>query len=363
MNFVRKSGFALCMGSAVVLSGCGVAGPPRPPSLNLPQPVSDLRALRKGDNVFLAWTVPVMTTDGVKLRQLGVTRICRGAEQPIKNCGSPVGSVAPPPLPQGKSTGQHPQQSYSDELPPSVLHDDPSAQITYAVSVLNTRGRGDGLSNQVFIPAAFALPPPADLRGQATAEGILLSWTGNPEAAETPQLHHLYRVYRREAGGKGETKVGEMPYGSLRSYLLFDHSFEWEKTYIYRATVVTVAHPEGKPEASFEGDDTAPVTVFAHDIFPPAVPSGLQAVFSGVGQSLFVDLLWTPDTEADLAGYNVYRQEAGGAEQKLNSEPLKAPAFRDSNVASGHTYAYSVSAVDIRGNESAHSAPASESVP
>ncbi len=67
----------------------------------------------------------------------------------------------------------------------------------------------------------------------------------------------------------------------------------------------------GKPEVEVEGDDTPVVVVFAHDVFPPAVPTGLQAVFSGVGQAPFVDLVWSPDTEADLAGYNIFRHEEG----------------------------------------------------
>ena len=60
-----------------------------------------------------------------------------------------------------------------------------------------------------------------------------------------------------------------------------DQTFEWEKNYEYRATVVTVVAAPGKPEVEVEGDDTPTVAVFAHDIFPPAVPTGLQAVFSG----------------------------------------------------------------------------------
>ena len=40
---------------------------------------------------------------------------------------------------------------------------------------------------------------------------------------------------------------------------------------------------------------------------------------------------------------------------KLNSELVKSPSYRDFAVASGKTYTYSVSAVDVRGNESQHS--------
>jgi fibronectin type 3 domain-containing protein len=160
-----------------------------------------------------------------------------------------------------------------------------------------------------------------------------------------------------------DTVVGEVPLNESSAAQLLDHSFEWEKTYSYRATVVTVIHAEGKPGTQFEGDDTPAVEVFAHDVFPPAVPSGLQAVFSGVGQQPFIDLIWAPDAEADLAGYNVFRHEAGAEQVKVNTELVKTPAFRDMNVESGKTYVYSISAVDVRGNESARSPEASEAVP
>ncbi|PYX11258.1 MAG: hypothetical protein DMG85_06200, partial [Acidobacteria bacterium] len=98
-------------------------------------------------------------------------------------------------------------------------------------------------------------------------------------------------------------------------------------------------------------------------IFPPAVPSGLEAVASGVGQPPFVDLIWAPNTDADLAGYNIYHHEQGGQPMKINSELVKTPAFRDTTAAGGKKYFYSITAVDLRGNESAHSEEASETVP
>ncbi len=104
--------------------------------------------------------------------------------------------------------------------------------------------------------------------------------------------------------------------------------------------------------------------VVAHDVFPPYVPGGLQAAYSGEGQKPFIDLIWAPVTNADLAGYNVYRVGSKRVPQsKLNSEPVKSPSYRDNAVASGKTYTYSVSAVDVRGNESQRSEETSESVP
>jgi len=115
-----------------------------------------------------------------------------------------------------------------------------------------------------------------------------------------------------------------------------------------------------------EGDDSSTVRVVAHDVFPPAVPTGLQAVYSGEGQKPFIDLIWAPVASADLAGYNVYRREAGAsaaAAIKVNAELVKTPSYRDTAVSPDKTYVYSVSAVDVRGNESAKSEEANETVP
>jgi len=368
MKFASYFDCALCVAVALSLTSCGVPGIPKPPSLDLPQPVADLRALRKGDKVYLTWTVPTQTTDRKNIRRPGATRICRSLYPEIQDCSNPAAQAAvllPLLAPrQTKAANSAPRihATYTDNLPPTLPSQDPAPQISYAVFVQNENGRSAGPSNIVPVPAVVALPPPSDFVAQVTAEGVILSWTGIAHPPQIPGLRRVYRVYRREING-ADMVAGELPLGTLRSYVLLDHSFEWEKTYLYRATIVTLIHVEGKPETQFEGDDTPAVQVFAHDIFPPAVPSGLQAVFSGVGQSPFIDLIWAPGTDADLAGYNIFRHEAGSEPVKLNSELVKTPAFRDSNIASGHTYFYSVSAVDVRGNESARSEEASEAVP
>jgi hypothetical protein len=180
----------------------------------------------------------------------------------------------------------------------------------------------------------------------------------------------LFRIYRRAEPIPNATKIAEIDSTEcaaeehdkiIPSFL--DQTFEWESTYFYHGAAVSVLEAAGKPAVEVEGDDTAEVKVFAHDVFPPAVPSGLQAVFSGPGQQPFIDLIWAPVTDADLDGYNVYRHEDGAATVKLNSELVKSPAFRDTQVEAGKKYFYSVSAVDQRGNESARSEEASESMP
>lgn len=356
--------FLLVVAVPLLFAACATIGPPQPPSLQLPKPPGDLRATRKGNHVTLTWTAPSVTTDGQTIRRVGPTRICRGLASELTQCGTPVGEAAalaaPIATPPSK---QKVERSYTDSLPEQLLSDSPSAFITYAVEVLNAAGRGAGLSKQVRVSLARTFPPPRDFAATVTAQGIVLNWMADRPGAGSSEVHYVYRVYRRPEGSSEKSLVGEVAADRTGSLSLTDSSIEWEKTYEYRAETVTVIAEESKPQIEIEGDDTPEVKVFAHDVFPPSVPSGLQAVSSGPGQKTFIDLVWAPVTDVDLDGYNVYRHEDGTAAVKLNAEPVKTPAYRDANVVSGKRYFYSVSAVDVRGNESGRSAEASEEVP
>jgi hypothetical protein len=336
-------------------------GPPQPPSLELPKPPTDLSAKRKGDRVILTWTIPTATTDRKTIRRLGSTQICRGLTQLVE-CGTPVGTTATPVSPAAESSEQKIAAYYTDTLPAAIESQNPSAVIHYAIEVLNRDNRGARISNQVQVPLIPAPPPPRDFAARVTGQGIILSWVGVP-GTENPQppIHYLYRVYRRQQGAEQQVLAGEVPAAGRDHFTLTDSAFEWQKTYEYRAETVTVI--AGKPDVQVEGDDTPKVTLFADDVSPPAVPGGLQAVFSGPGQEKFVDLVWAPVTDLDLDGYNIYRHEAGTAPVKINQQLVKTPAYRDASVEPGKNYFYSVSAVDLRGNQSARSEETSEAVP
>jgi hypothetical protein len=377
----------LAGGVLIWLTGCASIGAPLPPSLELPKPPTDLRAARKGDKVMLSWSVPTRTTDRQSVRYLGKTRICRTLnsarldsaplDSSLKGCGTPVGDAAPPANYGIKknSSAQKLTMHFADTLSSAIEQSNPLGFATYAVEVLNTAGRGAGISDQVRVPLVPTKQPFSDFAARAAARGIVISWLCPLQSKGTTGIKYLFRIYRHSDSSASETRIAELdttecatgPSGGMgdgkiiTSFL--DQSFEWEHTYFYRGAVVSMLETEGKPTIEVEGDDTPVVRVFADDVFPPAVPMGLQAVFSGPGQQAFIDLIWTPVTDADLGGYEVYRREEGTAVVKLNSEPVKTPAFRDMQVEAGKTYFYSVSAVDMRGNESARSEEASERAP
>jgi len=360
MRFLKRR--LLALGLPLMLAACATIGPPQPPSLELPKPPTDLRATRKGDRVILTWTIPIATTDRQTIRELGPTQICRGMEPELTQCGMPVGEAAAQPIPTTpKSARQKIPGTYTDTLPSQIESDDPSSSAIYAIEVLNAGKRGAGISNRVRVPLVRTLPPPKEFSARVTSQGVVLSWTAAALPA-TASTRYIYRVLRRMEGSTQRTVAGEVPAG-IDYPSLTDSNIEWEKTYEYTAETVTVIAQQNKTDLRIEGDDTPEAKVFADDVFPPSVPSGLQAVFSGPGQKAFIDLVWAPVADVDLNGYNVYRHEEGATPVKVNVELLKTPAFRDAEVVPGKQYLYSVSAVDLRGNESARSEEAGESVP
>ena len=356
-----KTRLAFSLLSAALLTACGSPGVPLPPSLVLPRPVSDLRASRKGDKVTLTWTAPTKTTDQQNIRRGGLTLVCRSVAE-MKQCGTPVGEV-PYPKPSSSKAQAREVETYADQIPANAETQNPASTYFYTVSVQNSYGKSAGLSNQVQVSAAPTLAAPTGLQAELAGDGVHLTWMPVAGAPEIAGLRFAYRLYRHDDATNADAVAGEVTVAGAAVPSFLDQSFAWEKKYDYRCTVVTfIAQPNGR-ELQVEGDDSPSVTVVAHDVFPPAMPTGLQAVFSGPGQKPFIDLVWTPNTEADLAGYNVYRHEADSPAVKINSQLAKESVYRDADVQVGHSYSYSISAVDVRGNESSQSAEASESVP
>lgn len=360
MRLLRIHSALLC--AALAVTGCGTPGAPQPPSLRLPKPVLDLQAIRKGDDVYLRWTVPTKTTDNSAVRAggFGNTRICRGyVTEQAGSCRDIAADISTKADLSGAQTA-------IDHIADRIGGN--RDFLSYTVKINNDSGRNAGPSNAVLIFVAPSLAAPPDLNAKLTSKEITVSW----QAHELPtssnlRAEYFYRVKRflKDAAQRerAETTLTELP-ATPGPMTYTDRGFVWEKAYEYRVCGLTrVLSSDGKTLAEFEGQDSPIATVVAHDIFPPPVPTSLQAVYSSVESQRFIDLTWSTDLESDFAGYHVYRSELGGAETKINAGLVKTPAYRDSNVTPGKTYTYRVTAVDARGNESAKSEPANEKVP
>ncbi len=343
---------------AVGLGGCANPGPPLPPSLMLPQPVGDLLARRVANTVALHWTMPSRSTDRVALRGEQKALVCRAAD--AGPCAT-VGTISLLPGTPGKL----------DDVLPVDLRTGPLRLLRYQVRVQNRREKDVGVSNPAFTAAGWAPPEIRSASATAVPKGVRVRWsggTGKPEGEAARLVARLVRKQTGQAAGNGgerasteaqtlETRERWTPVGGgtwLPDQAL-DPSAPLNHSYRYRVTLVTETTLDGHT-LEIEGEPADTPVIAARDVFPPAVPEGLQAAANPEGHT--IDLSWNPDTEPDLAGYFVYRRVAGSAgqpERISGKMPVPTPGWSDTTAQSGVAYAYSVSAVDASGNESAHS--------
>jgi len=121
----------------------------------------------------------------------------------------------------------------------------------------------------------------------------------------------------------------------------------------YLAAVVTVVSAR-KPEVEVEGDEGRPPPVLT--IFSRRRANGFAGSFFGHGPIALRPTWCGLRTLRPTWPIRHLRREEGAQPVKLNPEPVKTPAYRDTSVQPGKKYFYSVSAIDERNNRSAPSA-------
>ncbi len=344
------------LAAAALLCSCASPGVPRPPSLRLPEKASSLSAERIGSEVRLHWTTPARTTAGDAITGVLTAVICRAPVVSGKTAAcAPVRQIAVTPGPA----------EAEDVLPgPSRVGAD--SLLEYRVELRNDRGRSAGLSDPAFAPAGRAPETPASLAATARREGVLLTW--QPESGGAPgvvmELHRTTGALpaAQSAAGKKSPRSDIVLVAAAQADAsgMVDRSAQDGQMYTYVVQRVRAVKLEGRP-LELRSALSAPVSLTVHDTFPPQVPRGLSTIpGGGFGAALSVDLSWEPNGEQDLLGYNVYRSVDGGKALLLTRTAVPGPAYRDLQVAPGHTYAYRITAVDVHGNESAQGPEAHE---
>jgi hypothetical protein len=359
---MNRLSLGLLTSALVFLTGCGMVAPPQPPSLYLPQPVTDLTAKRIGNDVHLHWTMPKRATDRVLLKGDQNAHICRSvANGPCDPAGD--AKYAP-----------EAQADFIDHLPAS-LTSGPQQLITYTIELRNRRGRTAGASNPAW-SASGAAPTQANaFTAETHAAGVLLHWQPTPDASTLIRIERTLVPKLGASQKKNSTslrKGAEVPAQQTLevSYLsghdpaqAYDKDAAFDQIYRYTAQRIEILTLAGH-KIEIASESSPAVMLNTRDIFPPAAPIGLVAVASP--DEHVIDLSWSPNSENDLAGYIVYRREAGSTAAPIRispAEPVAGPAFRDATSAPGKRYAYSVSAIDQDKNESARSSEVEESLP
>ncbi len=103
------------------------------------------------------------------------------------------------------------------------------------------------------------------------------------------------------------------------------------------------------------GNDSTPASPNI-DTAPPAVPSGVSA-WGQIGSDAEITLSWDANvTDADLAGYVLYRSiRPDGPFHQVSSDLINSNSYTDRRVDMGNHYYYRVAARDASGNESGFS--------
>ncbi len=358
---IASSAFALLtiLASGTTM-GCGAPAAPQPPSLNLPMPVLNLSAVRIGNSVHLAWTMPTRTTDHITLEHPVKVQACRAlGNGPCANLGSL--SLAP-----GKDG------AYTDELPADLVQG-PDRLLRYEVALMNHAGKSAGPSNVAYSAAGVSPPPVTGLTGHVRGDGVLLDW----QPVAEPGRPVFFRIERLQLDAPAPQQTPKSPLAPAvpaPSQTLVVHGKEggdpghsidasalFNQRYRYALERVATVAVSGQ-SVEVQGLPSESIEVATTDVFPPVVPQGLAAVADAAAGA--IDLSWSPDSESDLAAYLVYRRDVHGASpvQRIASVGVET-SYRDAGAQPEHTYAYSLSAVDQSGNESKRSPEVEETLP
>jgi len=336
------------------ISACGVQGLPHPPRLEQPAEIKDLALAQRGRTLEFTFSLPELAADGERLTKPLEAEILRA---PV--AADQAGPTAPGELSLWKELRADDLARYQQGkkiVLPLTLSDEEFRQQHGGTFAFGARTLTRGFrhravesdpSNVVQVILVDVSLPVNDLKIQAEEHALALSWSAPAQTMSGQPATNIsaYRIYRSPTGKPGSFQLrGEVSGQEYR-----DAEFKFGRAYYYK--VLAVSKQDGSVA---ESEESATVEITPRDVFPPAAPRGLTALYTtGV-----VDVIWTANSEPDLAGYSVYRREESGAAKQISQDILRTPLFRDSSVAAGRKYFYRVTALDLANNES----PACEEV-
>ncbi len=251
----------------VLLAGCAYIGEPLPPTLRIPQAVSDLQAVQRGGKIYVTFTPATLTTDGLPLETPGAALLVIGeaGAQPDQPVEAPV------------------------RVEPWI-----GKEVVIGLRTEGPTGRLSAWSNLATLRVLAALAAPAGLRATATQDGVQLNWRGDGAS---------YRIYRN----------GELA-ATVEKAEFLDAAAEFSTQYEYAVEAIL----DGA-----ESERSAQVKITPEDVFPPNTPAGLEVV-AGVAAA---ELSWERNLAPDLSHYRVYRDGVMAAD-KVTGNVFSDPGVR-----------------------------------
>ena len=329
----------------------------------LPARVEPLRLSQEGSDVVLRFPYPSHTVQGETLTNLTKVTIWREIMAAREGASPPV-------VPEDAGIREREEKAYLAraevlrELTRGDLEDaavggevvvrDPLMPLyrdrklghiflRYAVTATREKKRISPVSPLVAILPRVPPGPPLRLQAIVEEKRVCLDWLQPVTMLDgSKPVVAGYAIYRREESEEEyDQPIGVQTQGSF----YIDETIRPDHKYLYTTRASPVA---ALPLVL--GAPADEIRVDTRDVFPPAAPEGVILLAEVGGNRL----VWNPVLVADLAAYRVYRLDAAGRRERI-ADGLKDPGFVDSGAPAGARYG--VTAVDLRGNESAMSEP------
>jgi hypothetical protein len=385
--------------SVFVVSGCGKKGPPLPPFVRVPAPVTQLTARRIADDVVVNLALPVQNVDQSTPVSLGRVEIYAytGRTAPpaprFPQVATLVGTIEIKPEAPATTT-------LRDPLTPDDLVEGPSSPSATNGSTRNTtaapsqaagplrrfymaiafseRGRAGPPSTVVEVPLSGLPDAPPEVRATYNADAVTLTWdpsggllgflldsTSLPPASPLddgppatgsgglPPGPTRYNVYREIQSASETSEANEKTPPASASTLVTvtpvdGFSFTDPLQSDGRRRCYTVSAVRGRTDGAVEGHSSKAACVSAVDVFPPKAPTGL----SPIAVEGAISLVWEANSEDDLQGYLVLRgEEESETLTRITDEVVKETRYTDKTVQPGVRYVYVVVAVDRQAPE------------
>ncbi|HWX38566.1 MAG TPA: fibronectin type III domain-containing protein [Candidatus Sulfotelmatobacter sp.] len=361
-----------CLIACALMAGCAAPGEPTARHPVVPTRVTDLAAQQSGNSFTLHFALPARSTDREPLAEHPAVEIYRAKLPPgaVPDKKAPWRLAYTIPSEQVDHYLKDDHVEFHDPLAPEDFAGAGSS-LAYKVRTRAVRAQASADSNMVVARAYSPPDAPQDVKTAVMEDAVEISWTV-PAVASNAQPAYVYRVYREEveSPAQDQTEAGKLqvkaPFallGETSATQFQDRNFEFRRTYVY--SVRSVAQ-YGNDTVESDQPASSMATLTPRDVFPPAAPTGLEvAVIPATpGTPAYVELSWAISPEPDLAGYSVYRSEDENSPgERIGTETLLSPAFRDMSVQPNRRYFYRVSALDRAGNESPKSSATVVDVP
>jgi hypothetical protein len=355
----KKAVLAFIFIALLIAASCGKRKPPLPPIEKVAQKV-EISGFQRGNKILLSWTMAARNASDTSVLNINRADIYRLTEPATSSSNLSEEEFASrstliATVPISDADFGRKQMTFSDTLNFAGQ----TARIRYAIRFVNATGQKAGFSNFLVIePTAKVADLPKDLTSQVSQNSIEISWV--PPATNidgsTPANILGFNIYRIDDEKKTQKILNSTP---ITNNIFADKAFEFEKNYEYFVRTVSLGS-NGEP---LESADSAVIKVLPKDNFPPAAPSAVTIAASPNTISIF----FASNIENDIAGYKVYRSTDRNLPKSdwtlLSQQLLTTNTFQDTNVESGKTYFYYLTAVDKFENVSANSEVVSETVP